>query len=450
MRAQASEQVLFGLQACRIRASITVFLSLTLLLILTLVGALCESAAIQTGKNRAKARTSLALESVFAEYDTDLLEQYHIFAYDAGRTGQSAEKGVCDRIRYYGGESEISVDRIQLLTDHQAQMIYEQALLYMQRKEESLEQAISEHQADVCLWQQAVGEQILDAVKGETFAGLEEIITVFSLPLAQAVMPHGRVLSGGTINLANSASHRELYTGRGTFVSNGGGGLADDMVFDQYLTEVCDNAAVESDRLPAYEAEYLIAGKDSDKKNLDEVATRILAMRMAVNTAYLKHDNVKQAEMQTIAAFLSLAVGGVVVEPVIEEALTHAWAYAESMAEIRALLSGKRIAARKTAQSWKVGAAGILSLHRSIDEKWETDDQEGGLSYEDYLRILLTVVPRGKKSLRLADLIEINVSKARGGKAFLADHAVCRLCVQSVCHLERGIVFRYKNIFVYR
>ena len=127
-----------------------------------------------------------------------------------------------------------------------------------------------------------------------------------------------------------------------------------------------------------------------------------------------------------------------------------AWAYAESMAEIRALLAGKRVAVVKNAQNWNVGAAGILHLNRSMEEGWETDDQEGGISYEDYLRGFLFPIPVGKKAMRLADLIEINVNRARGGSDFLVDQAVCRLQTEGVCRLERGVAFQYKNIFVYR
>ena len=113
-------------------------------------------------------------------------------------------------------------------------------------------------------------------------------------------------------------------------------------------------------------------------------------------------------------------------------------------------MAGKRVAAVKDAQNWKVGAAAILHLNRSMEEGWETEDQEGGLSYEDYLRGFLFPVPVGKKAMRLADLIEININRARGSSDFSVDQAVCRLQTAGVCHLERGIDFQYKNIFVYR
>lgn len=64
-----------------VKGEITVFLSLVFLLLLTLVGALLESASIQLAKNERRADAGRAVESAFAEYQKDLLERYGIFAF---------------------------------------------------------------------------------------------------------------------------------------------------------------------------------------------------------------------------------------------------------------------------------------------------------------------------------------------------------------------------------
>ena len=51
-----------------VKGEITVFLSLVFLLLLTLVGALLESASIQLAKNERRADAGRAVESAFAEY----------------------------------------------------------------------------------------------------------------------------------------------------------------------------------------------------------------------------------------------------------------------------------------------------------------------------------------------------------------------------------------------
>ena len=83
-------------------AVITVYVSLVFLLLLTLTGALLESAAVQTAKNNAKETTGLALESVFAEYDPDLQEKYHIFAVNGCRKGESdPEQELLQSLRFW-------------------------------------------------------------------------------------------------------------------------------------------------------------------------------------------------------------------------------------------------------------------------------------------------------------------------------------------------------------
>ena len=56
------------------KGEITAFLALLFVLMISLVGALIESASIQMTKNIKRADTILALESTFAEYDKEMLE----------------------------------------------------------------------------------------------------------------------------------------------------------------------------------------------------------------------------------------------------------------------------------------------------------------------------------------------------------------------------------------
>ena len=109
------------------KGEITAFLALLFILMMSIVGALIESASIQLTKNRKRADTLLALESTFAEYHPELLKQYEIFA----RFGTTED--VLDyRMTYYGAKNmEHRIRRIQLLTDNQGIPFYRQAVDYM-------------------------------------------------------------------------------------------------------------------------------------------------------------------------------------------------------------------------------------------------------------------------------------------------------------------------------
>ena len=58
------------------KGEITAFMALLFILMLSVVGALIQSASHQIAKNRRRADILMALESTFAEYHLDLLNQY--------------------------------------------------------------------------------------------------------------------------------------------------------------------------------------------------------------------------------------------------------------------------------------------------------------------------------------------------------------------------------------
>lgn len=67
-------------------------------MLVSFAGAVMESASIQMAKNYRRADMNRAIESVFAEYQKELLEEYEIFALDAGyETGRYSEQNLIDR-----------------------------------------------------------------------------------------------------------------------------------------------------------------------------------------------------------------------------------------------------------------------------------------------------------------------------------------------------------------
>ena len=115
-----------------VRGEITVFLSLIFILLLSLVSALIESASIRITRNHRRADLSLAMESVFAEYHTKLLENYHIFAVDAAyEKGGFSLENMLERLQYYGASSlENKVTACSLLTDNAGTEFYRLAVQY--------------------------------------------------------------------------------------------------------------------------------------------------------------------------------------------------------------------------------------------------------------------------------------------------------------------------------
>ena len=70
------------------KGEITVFLSLTVVLLVSFILGMMNAANIQLMKNQARIDVDSALYSLFGEYQTDLLEEYHIF-------GKLMEREIC-------------------------------------------------------------------------------------------------------------------------------------------------------------------------------------------------------------------------------------------------------------------------------------------------------------------------------------------------------------------
>ncbi len=485
----------------RAEGVITVYASLTMILLLSLAGALIQSAAIQTSKNRAKAAAFLAVESVFAEYDPDLQKRYHVFAADCGRGGGDSESYALGRMSFYGADTQdASFRRVQYLSDSSGEALYEQALLYMEQagidistrdaarlKEEADRILADEEQAgenaramnrrirEYAGKLEEAGEQPAEeetpaperqgAEENEKWKELLSAFSAFSAAdLPESVMPQGKSVSGEKIDLSLTASHRTLQKGKGSFrhpVSALAGSAAGTAVFDSYLMEVTADAVSEPEEETAlrYETEYILFGEESDKENLKKAASRLLLIRTALNTASLKSDAGRQAEIAAAAAFLSLSMGMPGAEGGIAQALTYAWAYGESVMEVRALLAGKKVPAVKSPENWKLSIGGLIVMAGSPFgvpgqdvSAWEAPSEEGGMDYEDYLRIFLAAETKGVKTMRAVDLIELNIDRMRslGGSRFKADQSICRLDVKSSCRLERGIRYSFATAFAYR
>ena len=149
-----------------------------------------------------------------------------------------------------------------------------------------------------------------------------------------------------------------------------------------------------------FEREYLIAGKSSDYDNLENVVHRIMAIRFPANFISLLGDSEKMALIDPVAEALFVATG--VPASVYKYLIAGCWSYVESVADVRNLLKGKRVPFMKNSDTW---ITDLSSLETSIYN--DTEDTGEGLSYEDYLMILLAV-NSDDMYVRMLDLMQIN------------------------------------------
>ena len=89
-----------------------------------------------------------------------------------------------------------------------------------------------------------------------------------------------------------------------------------------------------------------------------------------------------------MALALATAVALPMLEPVVKQVLLAAWAFGESVMDLRSLMSGKRVALVKTAENWQLSLSSLMKMGTSEDTQ-EGADVTDGWDYKSYLRMLL-------------------------------------------------------------
>lgn len=396
------------------KGEITAFSALIFILMLSIVGALVESAFIQMKRSTKRAVTRLALESVFAEYHVEMLKQYDLFVHVGG-----TEDVIRNRLQYYGARGMAhALEQVELLSDYGGKPFFEQAVAYekdwlgmddlssvgnlpfftgenAEEQEKSILQRIEE----------ALEEK--DASLPKENNPLQSVQNLKNRGLLTLVLTDATAVSNQTLNTKDLPSMRELTTGN--YGEPHGFGAVDKLFFVAYLTEHFSNMAhCDEKKALFYEQEYLIGGKASDRENLEQVCKKILQMRTASNYAYLLTDAKKQGEAEAVATVICSAVGFPELIGLVKQGLLLGWAYGEGVVDVRVLLKGKKVPLMKTAESWQLQLSNLIKLgtpDESVDEK----DIRQGFGYDDYLKCLLVLENQETLCMRGLDLIESNV-----------------------------------------
>lgn len=164
-----------------------------------------------------------------------------------------------------------------------------------------------------------------------------------------------------------------------------------------------------------YEQEYLIVGGPSDAYNLKSVMNQVIGLRFPINYASVCAQPQKMMRLSSIASSICILVPGMI--PVVKYLLAGCWAYIEAIADAKILFSGKSLPFEKTSANW---ITDIDNIEASIEAAAVRED--GGLSYEDYLTVLL-LLNADAATYRMLDVMQINAQQET--PSFRMEHAAC-------------------------
>lgn len=452
-----------------VRGEVTVYLTLTFILLVSLVLALTESASIQMAKNYRRADMNRAVECVFAEYQKELLEHYDVFAIEAGyESGTYSEQNLLDRLSYYGADMGNDIKRIRLFTDQNGELFMDQAGKYMKHKygiswadkylgstsiwknqERQADEITREEKAQTDRLEELLSGQEMELPGEEN--PLEHVAGLKQAPILNLVLPKETQVSEKQVVSEDMPENRENQTGYGTFEDvESEGGTLDSVLLGGYIQEhFADFLDEPKGGSLDYEVEYILAGRQSDRENLEAVANKLVLLRFVPNYLYLQTNSTRQAEARAAAGTLCTLLAVPAVTEAAAQGILLAWAYGESVMDVRTLLNGKKTAVVKDDASWQLSLSGLMKLGTEEDTGGGAD-VEGGMDYKDYVRMLLFLEDKGKLTVRTMGVIEKDMQTIYSQPSFRIDYCVGRMEVDTVCKLRRGISYRFQTYYGYQ
>lgn len=448
-------------QECK--AYLTVYLSLSLTVILSLIMTLLLGARVGAVKMKSEIVTDIAMNSALGEYNRALFDKYGLLFIDTSYgEGKGNVENMAEHIRKYFSKNfelspmgliqrrttmmktsleDVKITGFSVASDGGGAVLRRQIEAYMGS---GLVGGLLEKVEGNVKALKDTGYEAVD-VEGESSKNDEAMSQTYYLDTDEdgedeelhPDNPAGAVSGQKTIGLLSLAapdfdaisdaavdetaylSHRKLSKGTGLDERESIGAV-NKVLLDEYIFEKCGCYGKENPEAPLkYELEYIYAGKGSDYKNLEKVVRQIFLWKEAANFIYIMSDSAKLAEAEALALTASIVFAIPELVEVIKMAIVFSWVFAESISDLRILLSGGKVPLVKTASSWN------LSLEKMLDFRNNLKEGGGqGLSYEDYLRMLVFMKKKKEKTMRLMDIIEMNVRTTEGNSGFKMDNCI--------------------------
>lgn len=476
----------------KLKGYITVYLSLSIMIILSLVLALYQGARIGAVKMKTECVMDIAMNSALAEYSRALYEQYGLLLVDTSYgTGNPSIANMEEHLRLYAEKNfdrskaggilnaqtmtamyckEAKILGYSVATDNGGAVLNRQILAYMSGEPvgsimnnvlgnaNSLQSGgLDTTDVDAMA---SENQEIIDSVplkEIEKEDGKKEVVTIGNpadvvnsqrgIGALNLALRDKSKISESCCTLTDYASHRPLNRGTGLddkFAIS----AAQRLLLEEYYYEKCSRYGAELDKsLLKYQLEYLAFGKSSDYRNLEKMAETLLFWRQASNMLYLFNCQEKVSEAEVVATALAVIAFNPELADPIKYSILFAWTFAESIHDLHVLFSGGRIPLFKTDNTWKLSLSNMFSFKEHMDSK----GSEEGLLYEDYLRIKLLLTPSEEKTKRMMDVIEMDIRRTKGNAGFKLDYCVDvfkgRLQVGTKYGYEAGIerVYGYER-----
>ncbi len=454
---------------------LSVYMSLTLLVMLSLCLTLIEGARRSGTRLETECAVDIGLNSIMAEYHRELFNQYNLFYIDSSYgTSVPTYCNTQYRLQYYIEQNlntwendaylsayedflglellDAYVDRVAFATDDEgirfqkkaAQVMLDEvglgcvedvlAVVGIVEKSKLTEFNLEEERLKVNRQiEEVVGEK---DEEGDFEMPMDYVSELSGQGILMSVT-NGENISDQKVDLSHYISERResgaLNSGNAS--SPESISLAEIILFHEYLMNHAGYYGQEKEgSLLKYQVEYVLFGADSDRENLSRTLSSLFLIRGAANVIHLYGDAVKMSAVRAAAFAVTFLLPE--IEPLVEIALVLGWAYVESIYDLKVLLAGGRVPLFKSGADWHYDLGSIMD---SVDLE-VNDTNQKGLRYKDYLHILLYFASSEKLTFRFMDLMEMDIRATEGNGAFRMDGCIEWISVGAVVKARSGYI----------
>lgn len=477
----------------------TVYLTMTLAVIIPLILTMIEGARLSGMKLQIECMMDMGTNSILAEYQRALLEQYGLLFVDTAYgqdegTLDYTEEHLSDYLEYnlnpekdlllmgsrdfYG----LTLEDLEFTSASRASdeegavfrymatsyMLEKYGLAYIQDAADLVQKSEDNHvfEGNILEENDLAQAAIENIVLPEAEEGMDWSDLVIDNPTENvnearrkgilSLVCFGDI-SEKSINPYSYISKRNIVAGEGLWDEwEERNSLEETLLFNEYVMQMTGNYIspksieykdVVSETPLSYQTEYIITGKYSDRANLREIANRLLLIRGTANTIYFFTNEELQSEAEAAAAALSCVVAIPELESIFKAAIIAAWIYAESIFDLQLLFAGKRVPLIKQDGDWNINVDSALGMSEFALE----GDHRGekGQTYADYLRLLLYATSQNDVTMRMMDIVEMDVRKTVDNEFFKLDNCVAAFRIQAIFQSSYGYNFLINREFGY-
>lgn len=467
-------------------AYVTVYISLMLGIMMIFVTTVISAARHQTSRMETECVMDAGISSIFAEYHREMLKQYGLLFIDDSYGGTGDVNNTKEHLLSYmnknfsGNDTTLDItglkadncsfNRISFASDNKGEVLRYQIAQYMKHKKginlfsnDTMNPIDDEYEDKY---------ENYDNKRTDVDGEIDEIVNMYNANLPQEEQvgisnPADAVdhlssnsalyyackdlsaLSTNVTNTKNLISNRNYKEGVGLYGNQESPyGAVDIALYYDYLFDKL--AYKDKEKTGAclnYQLEYLIAGKDGDIENLENIAEKIFKARYLVNVSHIYQCATKQQQAMELATVATTAIGQPELIEAVKTSILLAWAYAESAKDMRILFDGHKLSAVKTESEWNTPIEQIANFKSHLDDyKIPT----GNIGYKDFIHGFILLQNKEEQNMRLMDVMEMDIRLTSGNSQFCVNNLIYQLYAEvnvsgiygQGYSIERGFSYR--------